>query len=51
MNNIHGNMIKKQRSNLIKAKGSVEQQHFADEQLRLRSQATNQFKDKFKGGK
>lgn len=51
MNNIHGQMIKKQRSAIIQKRGSVEQQYFPDEQLKLRSMETNQFKDKFKGGK
>lgn len=51
MNNLHGQMIKKQRSALIKSKGTVEQQQFADEKLRIRSMETGQFKDKFKGGR
>jgi uncharacterized small protein (DUF1192 family) len=51
MNNIHGQMIKKQRSAIIQKRGSVEQQYFPDEQLKLRSIETNQFKDKFKGGR
>lgn len=45
MNTVHGNAIKQQRYNLIKQKGSVGQNEFADEKLRMRTQATSQFKN------
>jgi hypothetical protein len=50
MNNVHGQTIKKQRMSLIKQKGSVGQQEFFDEKLRIQSQATNMFKGHVKGG-
>ena len=45
MNNTHAQHIKKQRYNTIKKHGTVEQQQFADEKLKLRTQATQQYKD------
>jgi muconolactone delta-isomerase len=45
MNDAHGAAVKQQRYNLIKRKGTVGQSEFADEKLRLRAMATNQFKD------
>jgi len=45
MNDAHGAAVRKQRYNLIKSKGTVGQSEFADEKLRLRTMATNQFKD------
>lgn len=45
MNNTHSQHIKKQRYNTIKKHGTVEQQQFADEKLKIRTQATQQYKD------
>lgn len=45
MNDVHGNAIKQQRYKLLEKKGSVEQHEFADEKLRLRTMATNKYKD------
>lgn len=51
MNNVHGQTIKRQRSSLIKQKGSVGQHEFMDEKLRLQTQATQMYKGHFKGGR
>lgn len=45
MNNTHSNNIKKQRFNTIKKHGTAQQQDFADEKLKIRTQATQKFKD------
>jgi hypothetical protein len=50
MNTLNSNMIKQQRMHILKKHGQLEQQYFPDEQLKLRSQSTNQFRSKFKGG-
>ena len=51
MNNVHGSNIKRQRDALIKQRGSVEQQQFLDEKLRIQSEATNMYKGTVKGGR
>lgn len=51
MNDPHANMVKKQREQLIKRKGSVSQQEFQDERLKIQSQTNNMYIGKFKGGK
>jgi len=48
LNNPHANMIKKQRESVIKAKGKAGQLDFQDEKLKIRSEQTRQFKDKFR---
>jgi len=48
LNNPHANMIKKQRESVIKAKGKAGQLDFQDEKLKIRSEQTKQFKDKFR---
>lgn len=45
MNSQHGEAVKQQRFNLIKKKGSAQQQDFADEKLRLQTMSNNKFKD------
>ena len=45
MNSVHGKAIKGQRFNTIKKHGSVGQHQFADEKLKLQSQATQQFRN------
>lgn len=51
MNSFHGNMIKKQRENIIKNKGEVEQHEFLDERMNLGMKTNQQFIGRFKGGK
>lgn len=48
MNDINGKVIKKQRENLIKQKGSVGQGEFQDEKIKLSSQSVQMYKDKFR---
>ena len=45
MNSTHGEAVKQQRFNLIKKKGSAQQQDFADERLKLQTMSNQQFKD------
>jgi hypothetical protein len=51
MNDFGGNMIKKQRFDLIKKKGTVGQHEFQDEKLKMRAQATQGFRNQIKGGR
>lgn len=51
MNDVNSHNIKKQRSQVLKNKKSVEQQDFLDEQFRIRSQQTDAYKSRFKGGR
>jgi hypothetical protein len=46
MNDPYANMIKKQREALLKQKGTVSQDQFADEKLNMTMQTTNQMKRK-----
>jgi len=48
MNSTHGEAVKQQRFNLIKKKGSAQQQDFADEKLKLQTMSNQQFKDSVK---
>ena len=48
MNNPHAKMVKKQREAVIKSKGEASQLDFQDEQLKLRTQQNQNFKDKFR---
>lgn len=47
INSLSGKMVKKERSEVIKHKGSANQSDFRDERLKLRQQNNQQFKDKF----
>lgn len=51
LNNINTTNIKKQREQLIKRKGSVGQNEFLDEKLKLQTLATESYKSHVKGGK
>lgn len=48
MNDTHSQVVKKQRENLIKQKGNVSQSEFQDEKIKVTSQSTQMFKDKFR---
>jgi hypothetical protein len=48
INDIGGKMKKKQREALIKQRGEVSQNEFHDEKLKLNSQSTQMFKEKFR---
>ena len=48
MNDVQGKHIKKQRSDLIKSKGKVEQHEFFDERVDQTNRQINMFKDKFR---
>jgi hypothetical protein len=48
MNDVHGNIIKKQRFAVIEKQGKAEQQHFQDEKLRISAQQNEAFKNKFR---
>lgn len=48
MNDIHGNMVKKQRFSVIKQKGTAEQHHFEDEKLRITTKQTEAYKNSFR---
>lgn len=50
MNNPYALMIKKQREELIKKKGEVTQDQFADEKLNIQMKATNQLRGNNRGG-
>ena len=47
MNDINGKMTKKERAAALRRKGSMGQHEFRDENLKLRQQSNQQFKDKF----
>ena len=47
LNDIHGQMTKKERAAAIKHTGGMQQHEFRDERLRATRQSTQQFKDKF----
>lgn len=48
MNDAGGKIVKKQRESLIKQKGSVSQGDFQDEKIKLSSQSTQMYKDRFR---
>lgn len=48
MNDTGGKIVKKQRENLIKQKGSVGQGEFQDEKIKLSGQSVQMYKDKFR---
>lgn len=48
MNDYHGSMVKKQRLALINKKGTAEQHHFEDEKLKIATQQTEAYKNKFR---
>lgn len=51
MNNFHAQMVKKQRFDLLKNKGEVQQHEFADEKLNMQTMINSQYKQTFKGGR